>query len=369
MVEIKKKLSNPDLILGLIILFLVLFGLVICAGVFAEYSQQKFGKSTYYLFHQLIYGFLFGAVLGFLAYKTPLNLLKKWSFPLVILSLFLMILVFIPGLKLVSGGAARWINLGWFTFQPSEFLKLIFIVYSAALVSSRVAEKTKENWQLLIPFSAVLAVVVLLLFFQSDLSTLVVISVSVLTIYFFSDTPLWHNILFALTAIFIFALFIFISPYRMERVSVLLGLIKDPLGIGYQTQQVLIAIGSGQIFGLGLEPSSLSLLIPNVISDSIFAEFGRAAGFIGSIVLVLLYLFFFWRGIFLAKRTNNKFPRLLIVGLVSWITFQAFVNIGAMIKLFPLTGIPLPFISYGGSHIAVEMLAMGLLLNASRYIK
>ncbi|HHE76440.1 MAG TPA: cell division protein FtsW [Candidatus Parcubacteria bacterium] len=367
----KKKFKQPDYYLMVIVFLLIVVGFLVSSRVFAEISEQRFGNPTHYFFHQLLYGFLLGLVLGVAAYKVSLSSLKKWSLFLILFNLILMVLVFVPGLKVFSGGAARWINFGWFTFQPSEFLKLSFIVYLAALMSSRSSDKrAKKDWKLnLAPFLTVLGFVVALLYFQSDLSTLVVISISALAIYFLSGTPLWQNVLLFLTAFLVFFIFVFSSSYRMKRIFVLLGISRDPLGIGYQVKQTLISIGSGGILGQGLREFSQMSFIPHLISDSVFAEIGRMLGFLGSALLVALYCLFLWRGVNIAKNSKDNFSKLLVIGIISWIYSQAIINIGAMLKILPLTGIPLPFISYGGSHIAIELAAVGLLLNVSSKAK
>jgi len=364
----KEKTDHPDYFIIIIVLSLILFGLLVSVRIFADVSQQRFGDVNHCLFHQLFYGFLLGGILGFIVYKTPLSFLKKWSWLFVLISLILMILVFVPGIKVSSGGAARWINLGQFTFQPSELLKLTFFIYLSALLARKISDKKKEKKKelTLIPFLVVLSLIILLFRFQSDLSTLGVIAVTAAIIYFSSGTPIWHNILIILVGIITFIILVVSSSYRMGRVSVLLGMVRDPLGIGYQIEQILIAIGSGGILGTGLGTSFQSGFIPHLMSDSIFAEIGRELGLIGSLVLVSLYLLFLWQGIRISKNVDDRFSKLLSIGLVSWICSQAFVNIGAMIGLLPLTGIPLPFISYGGSHIAVELTAVGILLNISK---
>ena len=365
---IKEKTNYPDYFLIIIVAALSILGFLVSVKVFANVSQQRFGETTYYLFHQLIYGFLFGGVLAFIAYKTPLAFFKKWSWFFILTSLVLMVLVFVPGLKISSGSASRWINFGLFSFQPSELLKLAFIIYLSALLASKTSEqRSKKKWELtLAPFVIVLGFIVLLLYFQSDLSTLGVITAAAIIVYFSSGMPVWHIVLMVLGGAGIFVALVASSFYRMKRIRVLLGLIQDPLGMGYQIKQVLIAIGSGGIFGLGLGASLRAVYIPHLISDSIFAEISRELGLIGSSILIFLYLLFLWRVIRISKNIDDKFAQLLAIGLVSWICFQAFINIGAMVGILPLTGIPLPFISYGGSHIAVEMAAVGILLNISK---
>jgi len=159
------------------------------------------------------------------------------------------------------------------------------------------------------------------------------------------------------------------TPFRMSRVLVFLGVKNDPMGTGYQIKQALIAIGSGGIFGLGVGMSKQINFLPQTMSDSIFAVYAEETGFIGALVLIFLFLFFLWRVFRIAKNSPDKFSQIFAVGVGSWICLQAFINIGSMIDIFPLTGIPLPFISYGGSHLITELIAVGILLNISKYTK
>jgi cell division protein FtsW len=351
-----------DYFLAAIVGILLIIGILILASVSASFSQEKFGRTTYYLFHQLLWGILPGLVLGFIAFKIKISFFKKWAWALVFLNLILMVLVFIPGLGIISGGAPRWLNLGFATFQPSEILKLSFIFYLSPWLSSR-----DKKASLLVPFLLVLGVIVVLLTLQSDVSTLGVIITIALLMYFSANTPLWHALfVFLICSGGILALIKF-APYRMKRILVFLDPKIDPMGMGYQINQILIAIGSGGITGLGLGMSSQKFgFIPQTMADSIFAIFAEETGFIGCLVLVSLFILLFWRGLRIAKRSKDRFSKLLAIGISSWICIQAFVNIAAMVSILPLTGIPLPFISYGGSHLIGEMIALGLLLNISK---
>jgi len=234
----------------------------------------------------------------------------------------------------------------------------------------RFFEKEENFKYTFIPFLIISAIITLLLMKQSDLSTLVVIISSGAIMYFASGTPLWHIILMALIGGGTFLTLIKLAPYRMKRIMVFLNPDLDPMGIGYQIKQVLIGIGSGGIVGLGLGMSNQKFgFIPQIMSDSIFAIFSEEAGFIGSFGLILLFCLFLFRGFQIAKRTDDMFSKLFAIGFCSWICMQAFINIGAMTGLLPLTGIPLPFISYGGSHVAVELIGVGILLNISKQSK
>ncbi len=348
--------------------FLILTGIGILASVSAIISQERTGEPTYYLFHQLIWGFLIGVILGFIVYRVGLDFFKRKSLIFVLVILAFMALVFIPQLSIKAGGAPRWVNLGFVTFQPSEFLKLAFIIYLAAWLEKRTESKRKKNWKFtLMPFLVILGLLTFLLIMQSDLSTLGVIFIVALLMYFSSGTPLWHSILIFLLGAGASFIAVKLVPYRMRRVLVFLNPNLDPMGMGYQIKQALIAVGSGGIFGVGLGMSLQKMgYLPQAMSDSIFAIFAEEAGLIGSAFLIFLFLIFLWRGLKIAKKCEDKFPKLAVLGIVSWICIQAFINIGAMIGVFPLTGIPLPFVSYGGSHIVAELIGIGIILNVSR---
>ena len=369
---IKTKTTRyPDRWLLGVTLALLLLGILILASVSATISQEKFGTTYYYLNHQLLYGILPGLILGFIAFKIRLEKLRKWAPGLLLVSLILLTLVFIPGIGTDFGGTAKsWLNFRIFSFQPSEILKLTFILYLAAWFASRAEKQRKGFSQTLIAFLIVIGLIGLLLVFQPDIGTFGIIAAYAAFMYFLAGTPIWHSILILLAgAASLFAL-IKLAPYRAARFLVLLKPETDPMGIGYQIKQALIAVGSGGILGLGLGMSRQKFgLLPQPMSDSIFAIFAEETGFIGSLILILLFLIFFWRGFKIAKQTEDKFLKLTALGISCWIILQTFVNIGSMIGILPLTGIPLPFIGYGGSALIVEMIGVGILLNISKQIK
>jgi len=377
-----KVSGRPDYILFGVVVILVVLGILILASVSAPLSQEKFGTTYYFLNHQLLFGLLPGLILAFLAFKIRLSFLKKWAPILLLINLALLAIVFLPKIGSGFGGAARWISLGPISFQPSEFLKLTFILYLAAWLSGR-REVEKEFSQTpkpqrrvekriypLRPFIAFLIVVgliSLLLIFQPDISTLGVIVLVAVLMYFLAATPLWHSILIILIGAGELFSLIKLAPYRAARLLVFFEPGTDPMGIGYQIKQALIAIGSGGIFGLGLGMVDQRLgFLPQSISDSIFAIMAKETGFIGSVILISLFLIFLWRGVKIGKGIENKFSQLLAIGISSWIVIQAFINVGSMTGLLPLTGIPLPFISYGGSALVTELIGIGILLNISK---
>ena len=368
------KAHSPDYPLIFVSGILIALGILILASVSAVLSQETFGNPAHFLFHQLIYGLILGLILGYLAFKIPLSFFRKWAFILFIINLIILGLVFIPKIGLQTGGASRWINLGPISFQPAEFLKVTFILYLAAWFSnlgetSASRQRKPKKFNIILgAFLFIIGILSALLIFQPNVGTLGIIFGVSLLMYFGAGTPLWHTaIIISIGIGLVFAL-IRIAPYRLSRFLVFINPEIDPLGIGYQIKQALIAVGSGGIFGLGLGLSRQKFgFLPQSIGDSIFAIFAEEGGFIGATILVLLFLIFIWRGLKISKAAEDKFSQLAALGIVSWIGLQAFVNMGAMIGILPLTGIPLPFVSYGGSHLAAELIGIGLLLNISKY--
>jgi cell division protein FtsW len=299
--------------------------------------------------------------------KINYNFWKKISLPFFILSVTTLILVFVPNLGNRVYGASRWLSLGPFSFQPSEMLKLSIILYLAAWLESR-SEKIKDFYEGVVPFSAVVALVSFLLIKQPDLGTLGVVILISMSIYFVSGAKIKHIFLMGILGIFSLFMMIRFEPYRADRLSVFLRPELDPKGIGYQINQALLAIGSGGIFGLGLGHSLQKFnYLPEPVGDSIFAIIGEELGLIGAILLVAIFLGISARGLKIAARAPDRFSGLVAAGIISWVSFQALINISAITGLIPLTGIPMPFVSYGGTSIVFLMLGMGILLNISKY--
>lgn len=367
-----KNPKHPDYFLLAITGILIILGIIILASVSASVSQEKFGTTYYYLNHQLLFGLLPGLILGFLAFRINLSFLRKIAPFLLLLNLLFLAMVFLPKIGASSGGAARWISFGPVSFQPSEFLKLTFILYLASWLTSQKEKIKLQKTAFNATFGAFLIVIILIslfLIFQPDISTLVVIIASAVILYFLIKTPLWHSILIILIGAGGLFSLIKLAPYRLNRILVFLKPELDPMGIGYQLKQSLITVGSGGLFGLGL---GLGLsrqrfnFLPQSISDSVFAVFAEETGFIGALILIVVFLLFLWQTFKIAKINKDSFSQLTVLGISSWIAIQGFINIGAMIGILPLTGIPLPFISYGGSHIVAELVGMGIILNISK---
>ncbi|PIR89650.1 putative lipid II flippase FtsW [bacterium (Candidatus Gribaldobacteria) CG07_land_8_20_14_0_80_33_18] len=364
-----KKTHSIDYVLLIVVVILILIGMVMIATVSIPLSLEKFGNSFYYLRHQILFGILPALALAILFFKIPLNYLKKYALFLLLANLIALFLIFLPKIGITIKGSSRWLNLGGVIFQPSEFLKITFLLYLSVWLSQK-ANKSKP--QILIAFLIILGILTFLLIKQPDMGTLVVIGIVAILMYFVSPMPFWHTLLIILIGVTIGLLLIYIAPYRLERLITLLRPETiDPLGKGYQIRQSLIAIGSGKIWGiegifsLGMSRQKFGFL-PHSISDSIFAIIGEEFGFIGCLALVSLFILFFWRGIRIAKNCSDKFLSFVAFGFSTLIIVQAFVNIGSMIGILPLTGVPLPFISYGGSHLVAELIGIGIILNVSK---
>lgn len=360
-----------DYVLGIATLIIIGIGILVLASASCTVSQENFGNTTYYIFHQLLFGILPGIILAIVFFFLPLSWFKRFSWIVALASVFFMILVFFPSLGIAAGGASRWLNLRFFSFQPSELLKLASVLYIAAWLSSPKRSGNKGlSKNTLIPFLVIAGVLMVLLLLQSDMGTFGIIALLALAMYFSSGTPAWHTVLIIFLGILGGAVMLKTASYRLMRLKVMLGIVDDPMGLGFQLKQMLIAVGSGGILGLGLGSSGQKYgFVPQSMSDSIFAIFSEETGFVGSVILISLFVIILWRSLKIAKLSEDKFSKLFAIGFGSWICLQALINIGAMIGVLPLTGIPLPFISYGGSHIMVEIAGAGILLNISRGIK
>jgi cell division protein FtsW len=375
-------IKRLDYFLLFIVAILLILGISFLSALSAPISLSKFGTTNHYLIHQIVYGFLPGIFLCLIAFLIPLSFFKRISFLAFLLNLLVLISVFIPGIGSRFWGANRWLSLGSIGLQPSEFLKITSILYLSTWLSNRInqqpqgpkalKDKIPRNSfkQILLPFLIFLTVISVIFILQPNVSTLGIIGLTALVIYFASGTPLWHTLLITIFGSSGLILLLKYGSYRASRLLVFLNPNIDPLGIGYQINQALIAIGSGGIGGRGLGMSSQKFgFLPQTMSDSTFAVYAEESGFVGCIFLILLFSLFLWAGLAVARRSDDRFSKLVALGITFWILFQGFANISSMIGIFPLTGIPLPFISYGGSHIIAELIGVGILLNIARHQK
>lgn len=350
---------KADFLVFILVILLSLFGLIMIYNASSVSAAADFGDKYYYLKEQGKWLFV-GSVGLIIASLIDYKIWYKLAPVGIALTIFLLIVVFIPGLGISVYGAKRWINVGFFVLQPAEFTKLTLIIYLAAWLSS-------DKKGRFIRFIALLAVIIGLILLEPDLGTAMIIGALAVVEYFISGSPIRHLLLLlpvGLVGAIAAAVF---SPYRMQRILTFLDPGRDPLGASYHIQQVLLALGSGGIFGLGFGKSRQKYAyLPEATTDSIFAIIGEEIGFIGSFIFLVVYAFFIYRCFKIATGAPDRFGYLLGMGIAIWFAIQVLINLSAMTVVLPLTGVPLPFISYGGSGLIVGLFAVGILVNISK---
>jgi cell division protein FtsW len=310
-----------------------------------------------------------GIVVFFGAMKIPIAFWKKYSFYIFFLAVIASLLVFIPGLGLEHAGAKRWLMLGPISFQPAEFLKLSFVVYFAALVSSMRSRICTFRYGF-VTMLVLLAIVATVLLAQPDTGTLIVIVSSAVAMFIAGGGKLRHVGILVLVGIIGLFILSVARPYVMDRITTFVDPARDPQGAGYQIQQSLISVGSGGITGRGFGQSIQKFkYLPEPVSDSIFAVAAEEFGFVGSFIIISLFLAFTIRGFNIAERAPNRFSGLMVTGIVILVISQSLINIGSMIGVFPLTGMPLLFVSNGGTALVFTLLATGIIMHVSAHKK
>lgn len=360
----RAKKGIPDFALILSVLLLISIGIIMVFSSSAVTSAQMLDDPYYYLKKQVVWAIL-GMIAMFTAIKIDYFRLKKMVNPIFVLCLVLLILVLL--ISDPHKGSARWLGVGALSFQPSEAIKLAMIMFLSKMLSMK-QTTIKSFTQGVVPVLILLGLVCGLILAQPDLGTAVAIAATTYFLLMAAGARLSHLSLLAVLGIGLVALAIFVEPYRMERFTAFLNPWADPTDTGFQTIQSLLALGSGGLFGVGLGASRQKLFyLPEKHTDFIFAIIGEELGFIGGALIILLFLLFAWRGFKIALGAPDTFSSLLATGITTMVCFQAIINLGVVTGSLPVTGITLPFISYGGSSLLFTMLAVGILLNISRY--
>ncbi len=360
------KRVSQDYVIVILTILLITFGVAMLGSASSNLSHLQRGDSLYYLKHQLLYGLSLG-ILGFiLCSHIYYKRYEKYAVLGIIIGIILLILTFTP-LAFETKGAARWLHLGPITFQPSEPLKLFFILYLAAwLAGSR--HRARNATSGFIAFLAMVGIVIALLLKQPATSTAMLLAAVALIMYFISGSRLMHIAIIVSLIAGTLALVIYFSPYRLARIQAFLNPEQNTQTTGYQANQAKIAIGSGKLWGVGYGQSTTKInSLPEPLADSIFAVISEELGFLGSLTLIGLFLTLVMRILFIARHTRDQFGQLLLIGFGSLIALQSFINIAAISGIIPLTGMPLPFISYGGTALAVLLTMMGITNNISQY--
>ncbi|HBB49421.1 TPA: putative lipid II flippase FtsW [Candidatus Nomurabacteria bacterium] len=355
--------------------FLIIVGLLLAVGV-AMFISASLGvlaknEKTFYsiLFSQLILGLGLGLVGMYLCLKIDYKFWRKYSFLIFFGSILLTAAVFIPSLGWSHGGAERWIDLGFARFQPVEFLKFGFVIYFAAWLSW-VKNKVQDFRFGILPLGIMLAVIALILLKQPDTKNFILIAVTGVSMLFVSGVPIRYILGAGLGLAILLGALVYSTPYLQKRVETFINPSQDAQGASYQIQQSLITLGSGGVFGRGFGQSVQKFsYLPEPQGDSIFAVLGEELGFAGAFVTIFLYILFILRGFRIAGRTPDNFSGLLVYGIVILITAQSFMHIASVTGVFPLTGVPLVFMSQGGTSLMVYLMAVGIVLNISKFQK
>lgn len=348
---------------------LLLIGLVMLSSASSVVSYAKFGNTYHYFFRQLV-AVVLGVGLFFICYRFDYRLWRRYALWALVGSIFLLVLVFIPGLRAEHGSARSWIIIFGQSLQPSELVKLGFLIYLATWLEAKKGQ-LQEAASGIIPFLSSLLIIAALMMAQPDLGTLFIILFSAFAAFFIAGGKFSHIVMTVFLGVMALGLLSYASSsYQSDRFRCYQDPAYDSQEECYQINQSLIAVGSGGWLGRGLGQSRQKFMyLPEVWGDSIFPIIAEEVGFIFSSLLVLLYGFVFYRGLKIARRAPDVYGSALAGGIVAWLAVQTFLNIGGMINLIPMTGVPLPLISAGGSSILSTLMAIGILANISKYSK
>ncbi|MEJ6950936.1 stage V sporulation protein E [Natronospora cellulosivora (SeqCode)] len=356
----------PDYIVFFIVITLLALGLIMILSASSIRALTLYGDSFYLFRNQLIWAVVGIAAMIFFM-NVDYHIYKKYSKMILIITLILLILVLIPGIGIVAGGSRRWLGIGAFRIQPSELAKLGMVIYLARYFS-RKSDNIDSFFNGVLPPLIILGIIFLLILLEPDLGTAVTIAGTFFLMLFTAGAKFSHLFFLVLSGIPMIIYFIFSEDYRRDRLLSFLDPWADPLDTGYHIIQSLLALGSGGIFGVGLGQSKQKFLyLPEPGTDFIFAVLGEELGVLGTLFVLALFFLFFWRGLKIASSVPDIFGSMLAVGISSMVVIQALINIGVVTSSMPITGITLPFISYGGTSLVIMLSAVGILLNISRH--
>lgn len=367
MPKLIKRGGTPDYFFFAVVIVLTIFGLAMLASASSNLGKTVHNDTYYYLKHQLLFGLTLGLGGFLVGYFVNYQFWKKISFILLLLSLVALVLVFTP-LGSEVRNTSRWLYLGPFSIQPAELMKLTFLIYLAAWLSNPKLKRATDFQAGLLPFLIISGIIAGLLILQPATSTVAILLAGALAVYFMSGAPVKYIAIILGGAALVFASVIYITPYRMARITSFLNQSADTQGKNYQLNQALIAIGSGGATGVGYGRSVTKTgSLPTPTDDSIFAVVAEELGFVGAGSLIALFAMYAFRLFWIAKNTADRFGKLLLIGFGTVIALQAFVNMASISGLIPLTGVPLPFVSYGGTALAVFLTMSGISLNVSKF--
>ncbi|MCL6636271.1 MAG: stage V sporulation protein E [Peptococcaceae bacterium] len=362
------KKGSWDFVLFLTVMSLLSLGVVMVFSA-SEYSTLVYFNDSFYFFKRQVVWALLGLTAMFVMMNYDYWRLKKYVWPMLFVAFAVLVLVLIPGVGKEVNGARRWIVVGPVNFAPAELVKLSIIIFTAYGLA-RQRDRVRQFSRGVLPYLAVMTAAAGLIMLQPDLGTTLSLAGIVFAMIFAAGARMAHLGGIAAAGAVAVGLAIFLEPYRMRRLLAFWDPWADPQGTGFHIIQGLYAIGSGGLFGLGLGQSKQKFLyLPENHTDSIFAIIGEELGFIGASLVIMLFILFVWRGLKIAVSSQDPFASLLATGVTAWVGVQAIINIGVMTGSLPFTGIPLPFISFGGTSLLFTMTGVGILLNISRYTR
>ncbi|HZQ35707.1 MAG TPA: putative lipid II flippase FtsW [Dehalococcoidia bacterium] len=359
--------GRPDHLLLALVLAITGIGLLAVYSASFAVGWNDFGNPNYFILRQALSAAIGLGLLAFFAW-LPYPLLRRYSPLIMLLSLVTLFVVLLPHVGVRSNGANRWIALGPLPpLEPSEFAKLAMVIYIAAWLAAK-GEHLKQVTLGVVPFVMMVGLVGGLILAEPDMGTTIVITLTTMAMFFIAGAALRHVFTLVASGVAGGVLLVLLEGYRSQRWEAFLDAEKYPSGAGYHILQLLIALGSGGLRGVGLGASRQKLFyVPGAHTDGIFAIIGEEAGFIGAVLVLLLFAALIYRGFRAGFKAPDEFSRLLAIGITCWIGFQTIINIGGITRSIPMTGIPLPFLSYGGSALMATLAACGVLLNVSRH--
>ena len=361
---LKKLLVRNKFFLPLVTIPIILsfVGLIFIFEASAVNSSRQFGDSLHYLKSQVVWIFL-GLIIMTIFSFIDYHRLHFISFISLIIAIILLVVVLIPGIGFKAGGSRRWIDFGFFNLQPTELAKFSIIIY----LSSWFTNKEKKRF---LPFITLIGFLVFLIILQPDMGTAIIIFLLSLTIYYFSGANLADFVVIFGGALVSFYFLIKTSPYRFNRLLAFFNPAIEPLGISYHINQIFISLSSGGLFGRGFGASRQKyLFLPEAHTDSIFAIIGEEYGFIGALVLISLYFVFIYKIYHLIRLAPDRLSKLVAIGIFAFFNIQFIINLAGIVGLFPITGVPLPFLSYGGSNLLISFALIGIMMNIEKRIK
>ena len=363
----RRRLKPPDYAILTLVLTLLSIGLIMVYSASSVQAAVDLGDAAYYFKRQLVWS-LIGVIGMFIAMNFPYYLLRNLARPIMAGVIFALILVIIPGVGISVNGSQRWLGFGFMNFQPSEAAKLGVVIFLAYWFSFGGLKRVRDFQKTVLPFLMMLGLVAALIMKQPDLGTTVAIGATAIIMLFLAGVDFRHLLLIGAASAPVLYVLIFMEEYRRQRFLAFLDPFADPLGTGYHIIQSLYALGSGGLFGVGLGQGKQKFFyLPERHTDFIFAVIGEELGLLGGALVILLFLLLVWRGFRVVITAPDQFAALLSAGIITMIAVQAVINIGVVTSSLPITGITLPFVSFGGSSLVFSLTGVGILMNISRY--